>query len=122
MVYESQVVGTESEHTQVGSVGPEDTFGNKDKSSSSLGMQEDKIGGSSQNIPEESNRSETETDDQTQCGGMAITNMSENSAQLSSSLVEEKADVLLEKEWEDLRINLVKDQAEVSGTGGIKDL
>ncbi|KAJ6319026.1 hypothetical protein OIU76_014381 [Salix suchowensis] len=115
MVYESQVVGTESEHTQVGSVGPEDTFGNKDKSSSSLGMQEDKIGGSS-------NRSETETDDQTQCGGMAITNMSENSAQLSSSLVEEKADVLLEKEWEDLRINLVKDQAEVSGTGGIKDL
>ncbi|KAJ6321299.1 hypothetical protein OIU77_011401 [Salix suchowensis] len=90
MVYESQVVGTESEHTQVGSVGPEDTFGNKDKSSSSLGMQEDKIGGSS-------NRSETETDDQTQCGGMAITNMSENSAQLSSSLVEEKADVLLEK-------------------------
>ena len=50
MVYESQVVGTEPEHTQVGSIGPEDTFGNKDKSSSSLGMQEDKIGGSSQNF------------------------------------------------------------------------
>jgi hypothetical protein len=98
MVYESQVVGTESEHTQVGSIGPEDTFGNTDKSSSSLGMQEDTIGGSSQNIPGESNRSEAETDDQTQCGEMAITNMSENSAQPSSPLVEEKADVLSAKD------------------------
>ncbi|XP_061986239.1 chromatin structure-remodeling complex protein SYD-like isoform X2 [Populus nigra] len=98
MVYESQVVGTESEHTQVGSIGPEDTFGNTDKSSSSLGMQEDTIGGSSKNIPGESNRSEAETDVQTQCGEMATTNMSENSAQPLSPLVEEKADVLSGKD------------------------
>ncbi|KAL9401079.1 hypothetical protein Peur_004928 [Populus x canadensis] len=98
MVYESQVVGTESEHTQVGSIGPEDTFGNTDKSSSSLGMQEDTIGGSSKNIPGESNRSEAETDVQTQCGEMATTNMSENSAQPLSPLVEEKTDVLSGKD------------------------
>ncbi|XP_011034240.1 PREDICTED: chromatin structure-remodeling complex protein SYD-like isoform X2 [Populus euphratica] len=91
MAYESQVGGTESEHTQVGSIGPEDTYGNTDKSSSSLG-------GSSQNIPGESNRSEAVSDDQTQCGEMAITNMSENSVQPSSPLVEEKADVLSGKD------------------------
>nr|XP_034930331.1 chromatin structure-remodeling complex protein SYD-like isoform X4 [Populus alba] len=98
MVYESQVAGTESEHTQVGSIGPEDTFGNTDISTSSSGMQEDTIGGSSQNIPGESKRPEAETDDQTQCGEMAITNMSENSAQPSSPLVEEKADVVSGKD------------------------
>uniref|UniRef100_A0A6M2E9Q4 Uncharacterized protein n=1 Tax=Populus davidiana TaxID=266767 RepID=A0A6M2E9Q4_9ROSI len=66
MVYESQVAGTESEHTQVGSIGPEDTFGNTDISTSSSRMQEDTIGGSSHNIPGESKR--PETDDQTQFG------------------------------------------------------
>ncbi|KAJ6722063.1 SNF2/RAD54 HELICASE FAMILY [Salix viminalis] len=75
---ESQVVGTRSEHTQVGSSGPEDTSGNTDKSSSSSEMQEGKIEGSAQNIPDESNRLEAETDDQTQWGGMALTNISEN--------------------------------------------
>ncbi|KAJ6323474.1 hypothetical protein OIU76_010893 [Salix suchowensis] len=75
---ESQAVGTRSEHTQVGCSGSEDTSGNTDKSSSSLEMQEGKIEGSAQNIPDESNRLEAETDDQTQWGGMALTNISEN--------------------------------------------
>ncbi|KAF9673309.1 hypothetical protein SADUNF_Sadunf10G0010700 [Salix dunnii] len=75
---ESQVVGTRSEHTQVGSSGSEDTSGNTDKSSSSLEMLEGKFEGSAQNIPDESSRLEAETDDQTQWGGMALTNISEN--------------------------------------------
>ncbi|XP_052312600.1 chromatin structure-remodeling complex protein SYD isoform X32 [Populus trichocarpa] len=74
---ESQVVGTSFEHTQVGSIGPEETSGNTDKSSYSSEMQEGKIEGSSQNIPEESNRLEAETDDQTQFCGMALAKMSE---------------------------------------------
>ncbi|XP_052312605.1 chromatin structure-remodeling complex protein SYD isoform X37 [Populus trichocarpa] len=88
---ESQVVGTSFEHTQVGSIGPEETSGNTDKSSYSSEMQEGKIEGSSQNIPEESNRSEAETDDQTQYGGMALANMSENiEGSYSSGMQEDK--------------------------------
>jgi len=86
---ESQVVGTSSEHTQVGSIGPEDTSGNTNKSSYSSEMQEGKIEGSSQNIPEESNRPEAETDDQTQYGGMAVANMSENIEGFYSSGMQE---------------------------------
>jgi len=88
---ESQVVGTSFEHTQVGSIGPEETSGNTDKSSYSSEMQEGKIEGSSQNIPEESNRSEAKTDDQTQYGGMALANMSENiEGSYSSGMQEDK--------------------------------
>eukprot|EP00258_Populus_trichocarpa_P050244 XP_024466263.1 chromatin structure-remodeling complex protein SYD isoform X4 [Populus trichocarpa] len=88
---ESQVVGTSFEHTQVGSIGPEETSGNTDKSSYSSEMQEGKIEGSSQNIPEESNRSEAKTDDQTQYGGMALANMPENiEGSYSSGMQEDK--------------------------------
>jgi hypothetical protein len=61
----------------------------------SSGMQEDKIKGSSLNVPEESKRQEAETvtDDETQCDGMAPANMLP-----SSSLLEEKTDVLSEKD------------------------
>ncbi|XP_061976128.1 chromatin structure-remodeling complex protein SYD-like isoform X3 [Populus nigra] len=86
---ESQVVGTSSKHTQVGSIGPEDTSGNTDKSSYSSEMQEGKIEGLSHNIPEELNRSEAETDNQTQYAGMALANMSENIEGSSSSGMQE---------------------------------
>ncbi|KAJ6897927.1 chromatin structure-remodeling complex protein SYD-like isoform X2 [Populus alba x Populus x berolinensis] len=86
---ESQVVGTDSEHTLVGSIGPEDTSGNTDKSSYSSEMQEGKIEGSSQNIPEKSNKLEAETDDQTQSSEMALANMSENIEGSSSSGMQE---------------------------------
>ncbi|XP_052312597.1 chromatin structure-remodeling complex protein SYD isoform X29 [Populus trichocarpa] len=86
---ESQVVGTSFEHTQVGSIGPEETSGNTDKSSYSSEMQEGKIEGSSQNIPEESNRLEAETDDRTQFGGMALAKMSEKIEGSSLNVPEE---------------------------------
>ncbi|XP_052312589.1 chromatin structure-remodeling complex protein SYD isoform X21 [Populus trichocarpa] len=86
---ESQVVGTSFEHTQVGSIGPEETSGNTDKSSYSSEMQEGKIEGSSQNIPEESNRLEAETDDQTQFGGMTLAKMSEKIEGSSLNVPEE---------------------------------
>ncbi|CAK7332877.1 unnamed protein product [Dovyalis caffra] len=87
---DSRIVSTRSEHTQVaGSIGPEDTSRNTNKSSSSSGMHGDKIEDSSQNIPEVSNRSEAETDDRTQCGEMALANMSEKMEGLSSSGMQE---------------------------------
>ncbi|KAJ6980970.1 LOW QUALITY PROTEIN: chromatin structure-remodeling complex protein SYD-like isoform X3 [Populus alba x Populus x berolinensis] len=84
-----KLFGTDSEHTLVCSIGPEDTSGNTDKSSYSSEMQEGKIEGSSQNIPEKSNKLEAETDDQTQSSEMALANMSENIEGSSSSGMQE---------------------------------